>query len=173
MNRKKEKNQYPNKAYKIHPLYIRMFNACLSLFERDMFTESLIKHYFKFEQISELPRCTKPELLEMMIRELQKSSKNKPNIYTQVFQNERVQELRKIYLQYINETDNKIWREVFNARISIESKGIIENLAENTETIGEVIELSISHFISDCTDVYYELIKFSFETQIKSEYGQL
>lgn len=92
---KRERNFHPNKTYKIHAFHSNLFHACLSVFERDYFTESLIRNYFDFEEISEIERYNKAELFEMMVLNL---SRNKDIILrsNSLYNNSRIIEMEKI-----------------------------------------------------------------------------
>lgn len=164
---KNEKGHYPNKAYKVHPFYNEVFNASLSLYERDKFTEYLIKHYFKYEQITKLPRYNKADLFENMINDLEKSNKDISSLI-HCFESKRITELNKMYKVYDGDPEGLNWRKVFNVRISSDTKKQIEELSKKTETLAEVIELAIAYFICNCNETLYELIKFAFEYSIEN-----
>lgn len=162
---KRERKFHPNKTYKIHAFHSILFHSCLSIFERDLFTESLIRNYFDFDKISEVKRYNKAELFELMILNL---SQNKELILNsnKLYNNVKVQELERIYLEQFEEHPNNDWRIVFNVRISKQTKELVEELSNDTETIAEVIELAIINFYINCNKQCSEIIKFSFKSQI-------
>lgn len=154
---------FPNKSYKIDPFFNMVFFSCLSLYQRDKLTEFLIKAYFNFEGIEEMPRYKKGELLAMMIEDIKKSGKS-IHSFLHYLNNERVVELRKISIDKgVKWSDNRI---VVNARISEETQNMITELGKGLDTIGEVIEIAIAYFISTCKDTYYQMIKFAFKNHI-------
>ncbi|HZH60500.1 MAG TPA: hypothetical protein VEY70_13180 [Metabacillus sp.] len=162
MKKRRERGFFSNKTYKIHPFFITVFNHILSIYERDKLTETLIKAHFNYE-IKQLPKCNKFQLLELMIKELN-DNMNKENVSGLfVYDNRRIRELKKIYLRQ-HQWDNK--RDVFNVRISSNTRNIIIQLSKEAETIGEVIELAISNFIANCETKKYEIIKFVMENNI-------
>lgn len=165
---RRERNFHPNKTYKIHAFHSNLFHACLSVFERDFFTESLIKNYFDFEEISEIERYNKAELFEMMVLNLKR---NKDIILRSntLYNHNRILELEKMYIKQKREGTESDWRIVFNVRISKQTKELVEELSNDTETIGEVIEMAIIYFITICSEQCFEIIKFSFISQFSEE----
>lgn len=165
---RRERNFHPNKTYKIHAFHSNLFHACLSVFERDFFTESLIKNYFDFEKISEVERYNKAELFEMMVLNLSRNKDiiHKPN---SLYNHSRILELEKMHIEQKKEGRESDWRIVFNVRISKQTKDLVEELSKNTETIGEVIEMAIMYFITICSEQCFEILKFSFTSQFSAE----
>jgi hypothetical protein len=161
----KEKIYRPNKTYKIHSFYIKLFDACLSIYDRDKLTEYLIKEYFKYDNITKLPKYNKIELFEYMVDEMVKSQKPLTQLLS-VLNETRIQELLDIYFKNGNLEKDK-WRTAFNVRTSEYYKKLINELSKELDTISEVIELTIAYYINNCSESHFNLIKFSFERFIK------
>lgn len=151
---------YPSKTYKILPLYSRIFYAILPVYSRDGLTEYLIEQSFNYEKIYDLPRLNKNEFVEYIIAEFNKEPSkilDKEAIYT----HKRMLEIKQMtdFDEYID--FNK--RIEFNVRMSGEKKKIVNNLSENTKTIGEVLELCIANFIINCDETCYDIFKLSYK----------
>lgn len=149
----------PNKSYKIDPFYNMLFHSILSIYQRDKLTEFFIKTYFNFEEIRDLPRYKKGELLKEMLDSIQKNDKSIRS-FSKYLSHERIAELRKLSLEKgANWSSNRV---VLNVRIPKDLQDTISDLAKGLDTVGEVIEIAIAYFVSNCSEAYYKLIKFSF-----------
>lgn len=152
-------NYHQNKTYKIYPLFSHSFSSCLSILQRDRFTDILIKKVFNYEQIPPLSTISKSEFLEDIINDI----KSVPSIMDLhfLYDHPRMNVLKKLLAE-----QEIVWnssRIPFNARIHPDTIQTITELAVGTETIGEVIELAIANYIRKMDEAHFELIRFIFE----------
>lgn len=157
---------HPNKTFKIYPFYNHLFSACISLNDRDVLKDYLIKKYWDCKELK-LPSLKKIELFEKMIKDIAKSKKDFSHFY-KLYNSKRFKELKKIYESHVPEEEKT--REVFNIRASEDTIKKVFHLSEKTGVIAEVLELAIINYIYNLDENYYELVKFSFELHTDNEF---
>lgn len=155
-----------SKTYKIYPVYEVIFQACLDVHNRNRLTEYLIKEYFSFCEIKNVPLYNKTEIFEFMISLI--SNTNEPIYYfNKSLRDKRVMSLRHFYINECKK-DNTL-RSNFNVRIPKSTINTIFSLSSSTDFIGEVVELAIANYISVCDEKLFKVIKFAFEQRCEFE----
>lgn len=156
---------HPNKTFKIYPFYNQIFSACISLSDRDVLKDYLIRRFLGNNELN-LVKMNKAELFEKIIKDVSKSKREFDSFY-KLYNAKRFKELKTIYEQTI--PDGEKVREAFNIRTSEETIKKVFTIAEKTGIIGEAIELAIINYIYNLNNEHYELVKFTFELDLKNK----
>lgn len=158
-------NTIPNKSYKIDPVMNYVFLATYMIYKRSKFTEFLIIKHFNYPTITELSTPNKPEFLKMMIDDVFKQTNNVASLKP-FLQSKRMKELKEIIHQEVSVSHKRV---VLNVRIDETERQRIKMLAKDVETVGEVIEIAIAHFISNCPEKLFDVITFALISTIRTE----
>lgn len=154
------------KAYRIYPMYHRLFYSCLAIINRDDLSDYLIRKYYQFKDIPRMKDDNKGSVLEMMIMDVVKETDNIETV-RHVLTSARMIHLREYFL-YKN-IDIYKPRKGLVIRLSDKASKEVQKLAKNTGTIGEVIEIAIAYHITNAPSAYYDLITFTIQNQAREE----
>lgn len=160
MQRNKESTS--NRTYRIYPLYEHMYNSCISITKRDNVTDYLLKKHFDIEEITFFPRKNRGKFLDYLIEEVYLNHRNINKVYVD---HERITELREIMKNHDVEWNRN--RVTTNYRVTDETITRITKMSEMTSKTGEVIELSVSYFVSLLNQKEYEMLRLYFDLQLK------
>lgn len=153
------------KAYRIYPLYYNLFNACLTVINRDNLSDYLIRRYYNIKDLPRLSSDKKESLLEKMILDIYNSNEDIETI-KQSRNSLQMIDLQEYYR--IKNIDINKPRQALVIRVPQDVDDKIKELAKKCNTIGEVIEIAIAYHItkeSQKTRSYYDLITFTIQNQ--------
>lgn len=161
MSKNENKVSKISKSYKIMPFYNVLFDSCLQLYKRNGMFESLIAQRLGLDEFPKIPKFDKNTLLTYLIENLKEEKYSEQEV-KELFLQDRLLELIRLG-EDLHRNDK---REVFNLRVMPRIKDDIERLSFSTKTLGEVIEAAIAHFITNCDETQYKIIKFIFEGEL-------
>ncbi|MEN0645491.1 hypothetical protein MKY91_20210 [Alkalicoccobacillus gibsonii] len=161
-------SQAENKTYKVLPFYNMLFSSILMLHKKEILNKFIIEEVLEFKGYDDIEKLNKPELLEHMLEEYNKSKFKNESILT--FRNsERISKFEKIVVNS-GLPLSTTYRMPLNARLSSDFVYDIQQVhKDKTEMLGEAVELIIAHYLYICSDDLFKVITFFFEQIVKAE----
>ncbi|MCM3227710.1 hypothetical protein [Terribacillus saccharophilus] len=151
---------HPSKTYKIYPLYRTLFESCIDVLRADksVLLKTLLTEKYGSKVAEELDRFEFNELFSKMVEDLHNELDHTQydELKVKLVSHERSMKIRKFYNQ--ENRSNVI------SRISVRvSKEIVDKASlMKRYTQGEVIELAITNFLVNCSELEFDLIYLTF-----------
>ncbi|QZY88634.1 hypothetical protein [Exiguobacterium acetylicum] len=158
---------YPPKSYKIRPLYLVQFHSIYEVLNKN---KPYLVDYYLDREIGRdgrihLSRFSFNELFIDMINQLENALQKNDydDLLLKIGMNERTSKLSKIY-NNMPSTPTKLTP----CQFRISNDTILQVKELKRETLGEVVEQSISHYLTLLTEIEWQLVNEVFKRFLTS-----